>query len=182
MKHTFQFDYEAEHELKIGDVYYTVESNKNSYQQFKSKCPVCQDNGFVILNNERYACPRCQKLKGDSLNPNVVLTVYEQKVYKWTLENISYGESQSAPLITVKFGRERTHPFDDETDYFATEIFSHTNKLEFEAFFQGKLYKDYEEAVSIATAFNKSKELLVNEYNDKHGTDFKYKHPQINGD
>lgn len=75
MKYKFEFEYELDHELKLGNIYYTANTYKGNYQEFKSNCPVCDDKGYVILNNTRYCCPRCTELLDNKKNPNVVLYV-----------------------------------------------------------------------------------------------------------
>lgn len=91
--------------------------------------------------------------------------------------SIKYGDLFSS-LITLTFSDVSSRYNEDEATI-TEEMRTNNNVITFEHYRYGKFYKDYDEAVSVAEAFNKSQEDIVNDYNNKNGTNFKYKYPSL---
>lgn len=168
------FNYTAPRAVRIGDVFYRIESGESVY--FREPCKVCDGTGQLTVRGVTFKCPCCDTQKEVISIHKYVVRRY--RVYKITQEA---GTSEWKPCdykdVTFSLYRKVGHGFcvygGGGHIEFSDRKFAQNYNLPLNgdiARGERGIYDDYNLAVKIADQMNALELKRLAEYNKEYGT------------
>ena len=176
MQYGLHFSYDHDFPVKIGDIFYSLDSE---LQIFHGYCPVCKGENKLTVNGVTFECPVCKKGEHNICK----VEHFYVRAYKITSVEIKddYNSWNSPGGRNIKFTMLKHRQRGEYADsYIVTyldklldkaEISENKTPVDYTHFF----FRDHSSLVKAARKLNEKEEALLQKFNDSEGTSFELK-------